>query len=529
MDISKMTEDEILDNLKGDEFPLFGSIKRLQPEQQTSKVVQAAMDKCSLNFNYIKDDKLKTDEIVMRALDRDGFRANRDKSIKENIINAIKNGVFIFNRLPARLRDKDVCQAAVECLGHFCIPDIPRNVLTEEMCFQASQDISNDKIKEISLSAIPYPSVCLSILQNKGNEIGAFDLMEMFNPSVIDSAVANEAIRQDMRCIALIPEEVLYNPPAMTWEERYDISSVAFDHLPPHDAFFLLPEERRTELVSFVAVTANPTNLYLVPKENRSDRVIEVALKQRGELIRWLDPDELTDARQILAIKNISPFYPEIMENIPKRLLNEEICNEVVSRCPRAIKYIPEEFKTNKVCQSTLDNIKLPDDNYKILPYIPVDIVTAKLNQLKVYDVREVLNSIQPENLNSTIIEWVIKNGDRVFGEIPREKITAEHCLLQEKQYPGYFQKNPDDFPKHINNKEGNIYDLNRLVEGMSKEHFSFQQIKDLYEGKRLDGRNKSFIFNPKDKSLRVVEYRPKKTVEQKEEQPPTKGKRIKR
>ena len=91
MDISKMTEDEILDNLKGDEFPLFGSIKRLQPEQQTSKVVQAAMDKCSLNFNYIKDDKLKTDEIVMRALDRDGFRANRDKSIKENIINAIKN------------------------------------------------------------------------------------------------------------------------------------------------------------------------------------------------------------------------------------------------------------------------------------------------------------------------------------------------------------------------------------------------------------------------------------------------------
>lgn len=529
MDISKMTEEEILDNLKGDEFPLFGTIRRLQPEQQTSKVVQAAMDKCSLNFDYIKDDKLKTDEIVMRALDRDGFRANRDKPVKENIINAIKNGVFIFSRLPTRLRDKDVCQVVVERLGHSCIPDIPRDVLTEEMCFQASQDISNDKIKEISLSAIPYPSVCLSILQNKGNEIGAFYLMKMFSSRGIDSAVANEAVRQDMRCIALIPEKIPYDKPSMTWEEEYDIKSIAFDRLPVRSTFFSLPEERRTELVSFVAVTANPANLSLVPKENRSDRVIETALKQDGDLIRRLDPDELTDARQILAIKNISPFSPEIMENIPKRLLNEEICNEVVSRCPCAIKYIPDEFKTNKICQSALDNIQYSSDNYKILPHIPVDIVTANLNQLKVYDVREVLNSVQPENLNSAIIEWVIKNGDRVFGEIPQEKLTAEHCLLQEKLHPGYFKENSEQFPKHINNN-GNIYDLNRLVEGMTKERFNFEQIKDLYEGrKRLDGKNLSFFYNPKDKSLRVVEYRTKKTVEQKEGQNPTKGKGIKR
>lgn len=291
-----------------------------------------------------------------------------------------------------------------------------------------------------------------------------------------------------------------------------------------------LPVDRRTEIVSFAAVMKNADNFPDVPQNSRSDRVIETALKKNGSLISILSPDEITENRQLLALKNLPYDLPDKMPSLPFHLLDENACKEIVSRSPYIIKYLPEDLRTPRVYQAVLTNLNFFDDNaYKILPFIPVDVISLNLNKLGWQGARNVLQSIKPEDLTPQIIEWVINRSDTIFKLLPADKLTAEHCLLQEKRCPGYFQVYPDQFPKHINNNDGNIYDLNRLVEDMSKEHFSFQQIKDLYEGKRLDGRNKSFIFNPKDKSLCVFEYRRRKAVKPKEEQKLTKGKRIKR
>ena len=527
MDISKMSEKEIMNCLNNRVPPIYELIMDLSGEQQTDAVIKRAVEIQPSNLGYIKKDSQKTDEIVLLALKGMGYDIPKDK-LKENLVDIVKKDKLFFSYLPERLRDKQLCDIAIEQMGQRSLLYIPPNILTEEMCYKALHDL-NKQVDYLALKAIPYPSVCLDVLKTVGEKEGAYNLTSYFNPNAINSEVANEAVRQELSCIALIPPGIKYDTPQMTEREKEDIKMVCS---PYFEILRLknLPVDRRTEIVSFAAVMKNADNFPDVPQNSRSDRVIETALKKNGSLISILFPDEITENRQLLALKNLPYDLPDKMPSLPFHLLDENACKEIVSRSPYIIKYLPEDLRTPRVYQAVLTNLNFFDDNaYKILPFIPADVISLNLNKLGWQGARNVLQSIKPEDLTPQIIEWAINRSDTIFKLLPADKLTAEHCLLQEKRCPGYFQVYPDQFPKHINNNEGNIYDLNRLVEDMSKEHFTFQQIKDLYEGKRLDGRNKSFIFNPKDKSLRVFEYRRKKAVKPKEEQKPIKGKRIKR
>lgn len=150
-----------------------------------------------------------------------GYDIPKDK-LKENLVDIVKKDKLFFSYLPERLRDKQLCDIAIEQMGQRSLLYIPPNILTEEMCYKALHDL-NKQVDYLALKAIPYPSVCLDVLKTVGEKEGAYNLTSYFNPNAINSEVANEAVRQELSCIALIPpwNKIRYPANDRKGERRY--------------------------------------------------------------------------------------------------------------------------------------------------------------------------------------------------------------------------------------------------------------------------------------------------------------------
>lgn len=103
MDISKMSEKEIMNCLNNRVPPIYELIMDLSGEQQTDAVIKRAVEIQPSNLGYIKKDSQKTDEIVLLALKGMGYDIPKDK-LKENLVVLIKKDKLFFSYLPERLR-----------------------------------------------------------------------------------------------------------------------------------------------------------------------------------------------------------------------------------------------------------------------------------------------------------------------------------------------------------------------------------------------------------------------------------------
>lgn len=348
-----------------------------------------------------------------------------------------------------------------------------------------------------------FSEVYMRVLKEVGQEIGALNVMEKFLPEYVTSEIAKEAINQDVRCIALVPPGI--ELPGITDWERVDIKAVVGDDNGT-GVFDKLPPERQTELVSLVAVSVDPNNLYVVPDRSRSDRVIEAALKQDGSVIAALDSGEITDAWQILAIRHMNYDYPEILAQCPRRLLDEDLCLEAVTNCPHALQHVPEEMRTVQICEAAAKNLStFDDDACKLLPLIPSNIIAKNIDSWKYQDVSTILHYIKPEHITPDVVNWVTRFDEEAFKQIPEKMKTPAACLFQEKYHPLFFLLNPDQLPKSV--REGNnVYTLNKRVESEANEKFTHEQICNLFEGTRLNGIRKAFDYNPERETLKVID-----------------------
>ncbi|WP_292268868.1 DUF4116 domain-containing protein [Butyricimonas sp.] len=348
-----------------------------------------------------------------------------------------------------------------------------------------------------------FSEVYMRVLKEVGQEIGTLNVMEKFLPEYVTSEIAKEAINQDVRCIALVPSGI--ELPGITDLERVDIKAVVRDGNGT-GVFDKLPPERQTELVSLVAVSVDPNNLYVVPGANRSERVIEAALKQDGSVIAALDSGEIADAWQILAIRHMNYDYPETLAQCPRRLLDEDLCLEAVTNCPHALQHVPEEMRTVQICEAAAKNLSIFDDDAcELLPLIPSNIIAKNIDSWKYQDVSTILHYIKPEHITPDVVNWVTRFDEEAFKQIPEKMKTPAACLFQEKYHPLFFLLNPDQLPKSV--REGNnVYTLNKRVESEANEKFTHEQICNLFVGTRLNGIRKAFDYNPERGTLKVID-----------------------
>lgn len=509
-EISKQEEKD-WDSIRND----FRMFSRLPDERLTKNILKKLVEDKPLYWLEKYTDVQKTDDVILAALRGLCCYPGRGKTFKENILDAIKFRYSIFPYLPERLKDKEVCIRALE--ANACnIVGVPAKLVTEEICSHVGYV---PYVGCENLDKIPYASAVLKLLKENPDRV--FELMRYFNPLAISSKVASEAVRQDIRCFRYIPDGVEYASPVLTDQEKKDIIAVSSNIYSYNEEYRNLPLERQTENVSLAVVCTRGEYLQHIPKSRRTDKIIDMALKKDGGVISQLFPDEITDVRRILAVKNMQYGYPEPLKNCPKDLLDEDICVEAVSKCPIALMYVPDEFLTNRVCEAAVNNlVPFNEPQCMITSYLPVEILEKYLFHFA-GEIPDVLDTIKRDNITPKVIEFAINNTEEAYLHIPREKLTAEHCLLQEKLYPNYFKESPAFLPDRIKNGDFNIYQLNEVVEAIVKDKFTFEQIKELYAGRRLDGKNVSFVYNPEQQSLSLFQEVRKMKIQSSQEAKP--------
>ena len=374
--------------------------------------------------------------------------------------------------------------------------------------------------------------------------------------------------------------EKLLESPGLTDGEKECINLLKKDSYTTSTEFNKLSKTDLTESVSYAAVITSPFNLGNIPKTSRSDRVVQTALKELGDLILVLDEDEKTPERQILALQNMDHGDGNVLEQFPKELLTEELCLTAVERCPVSLEYIPENLKTEQVCEKAFEGM-LPycdEDLCTLHSITDPDVIFKNLDSLgDNYDPLAVFMAINPAIMDKKIMDWgvehdgnciryippekrtgelieksfeinglwgfmgtdilernpeYIKRGieqDRLsFNLIPRDLRKPEHYLLQDMLYPDFFECRPDLLPASIKNGN-NIFMFNRELQQTLPGKLDFNEVMQLYNGIRVQKGDYIFSYNKEQQHLTQLTPKPQNERMKKEDEEQKKHRRMKR
>lgn len=218
-----------------------------------------------------------------------------------------------------------------------------------------------------------------------------------------------------------------------------------------------------------------------------------------------------------------------------------EMCAAAVNEYAWALEYVPEEYKTPEMCRRALESSeKQGYGHLLLLPHIPfVEVCMEALERWGAkggYKLKELAAKIRPEVFDEKMADYLVtKNGqclellpvhlqtkgraekavevsgtaaihsNRVRPElkttdlwlkcaehswnsfciIPWKERSPETCLMAYLKFPDMMEKRPGIVLPMIENT-CNVYSLCKLMEEITNEKFSFEQMKDFYGGKPM-------------------------------------------
>lgn len=287
-----------------------------------------AIDKNSAAFIGLHEG-LKTPELCERAFDN-ARKETDDPAYLKNIITAIPHaGIHLdlmtkFNKvltvsdilksIPENVLNREICQKAVN-LQDYAIMDIPDRFKTEEMalkafsadanllynvpdryrtrelCLKALQRTLTDKTGHIILGAIPYPDIILDALKNKYKDTPIKEIVQFIPKEVLDEKLAYEIIRRDASCLPEIPFQLKDNDLCIKAiletkdiEPLYAIPKDSMSNtlcqllitIYPQAFGCILPEDKRTADVCFIAIRKDETLKQYVPDSISNDKNMNI-------------------------------------------------------------------------------------------------------------------------------------------------------------------------------------------------------------------------------------------------------------
>lgn len=246
-------------------------------------------------------------------------------------------------------------------------------------------------------------------------------------------------------------------------------------------------------------------------------------------------------------------------DNFPNAVKTEGECIRALKDNVFALALIPEALKTERVCQEAIDNISIiGGKDIEILYLIRnPDLIYKNLDRLfESFDAEEIMFNLHPSvKEDDKILDWAIERDGRCIHHAPPEKqtearleqaidnsgltifgydtvnksilskpgiiekginyantsfnyippklVTPEHCLLQDKLYPSYFNNYPEKLPERIKN-EINIFTLSKTLENLTKEKFSYDDVIAINSGRRVQKGNVIFEYKPHSGEIRL-------------------------
>ena len=179
-------------------------------------------------------------------------------------------------------------------------------------------------------SVFNYQNISITENDNLQNEtLDVYEKIKETRPELRTAKELSEGIRQDIRCVGLVPEGMqVEGMPKLSKQEIEDIKSVSdepFDYFEP-DAFSSLLPERRTEAVSQAAVNSYVNHFYNVPETAITDKLIWTALPQNGYIINTIQENRRTLKMCMTALET----YGSALKYFPPEMITPQIAMEAV-------------------------------------------------------------------------------------------------------------------------------------------------------------------------------------------------------
>ena len=245
------------------------------------------------------------------------------------------------------------------------------------------------------------------------NPLSVYKSLKQRAPESLTAKELSEAIKQDIRCIALIPEGMqVEGIPELSKQEIDDIKFICSENRTDEEEddfminkFDTLPLERRTKAVSQAAILNDSLNLQRTPENIWSDDFLLWALRNDGRMLGHVNMERRTPEMYMTALENTG----KALKYFPKEMITPEIAMRAVENTGWALEYVPDEIKTPEMCRKALNDKNSEFMVANVIGYVPFPDVCL-----------EYMKTINPKK----------ENPYAVFSEIRPDIITPEMALL---------------------------------------------------------------------------------------------------
>ena len=433
MDENEKTQEQIdIENITCNKTE-YNYFETLSITRRTLNVCLAAIKDNINNLKYVPK-KCITDEIILSVLCSDMYYAI-DLIPKQYLTDEIYlRGVILkpslLKYLPEHLKTEKVCIEALK-KNPVLLPFVGRSNLTRDMCRIVLDNKDADILRNSFLIAyIPFPDICLEFLKKVGNQENVFELMKHINLGLINKEIAEEAVKFDVRCIALFSQDLVDSlsiGEKMTFQDIKNIKLVSEDKSFRNCTFSRLTENERTEIVSYAAVLGTGENLCRVPETSRSERIFLAALRHSGRYLKEVPEKDRTEAMYLTALEHSLYCSGEVLKLFPRRLKTFENCMKAVNMDGLALKYVPKSLKTKEICVYALSSgINDLSNDYDVIRYVPYQDVCLNFLKDNEFIASEIVLHINPGIYDQKFAEQIVKINGLLFNSIP-EKWKTEY------------------------------------------------------------------------------------------------------
>lgn len=430
------------------------SYAELPEHRKTKAVTLAAIEADYQNILYVPS-ALIDQPIADAMVNRDGkaLALIPDELITADMcMNAVNDDGMALQYVPGKFYSNALFERAIESDG-WALQFVPEQHKTKEMCQLALEQVLNmDYEGHAIVKYIPYPDIGLNIFKDTLDIYDASDILKTFPKEIINKEIALEAIKQDINCFGLIPQDIRTSD---FYDEAVKINGWMLQHVPEEMktpqmclAAKDVPPDPGYEHLGLVAYVPFPGVCveYLkeaarnvdvhevftaIRKSVLTPDIVQLAIDLDAGCFKFVPDNLKTDQTYKLAVET----NETALKWVPIEKRSYEMCLSAVERDGYQLEFVPERMKTEDICQIALDNCDKPVtvQGYNIISDIPYpDICLKAIEKFELNVEPLVLYGFINENVynqSQEIAMRAIQADGLCIGYIPDKFLNEELAL----------------------------------------------------------------------------------------------------
>ena len=245
---------------------------------------------------------------------------------------AVKKSHRAFYHVPDEFKTEEICLLAFEKEPHH-LERFPKNLITYELCL-AGVKRSGYLLREIPSEFVTYET-CMEAVKRQGHILG--DVPE----SLLDEEMCLIAL-QNMNGLGF---GILKRIPERLRTYSVCLAAVQTDS----GSFDYVPDEHKTYELCYAAVKKSSFGIENIPDEYFTEELCLALVAHSAVDFKIIPKNKLTEKVCLKAISHGSRYAGTVLEQIPREIVTQEMCDIAVAKSVWSLEWVPDEFVTKEM------------------------------------------------------------------------------------------------------------------------------------------------------------------------------------